>query len=53
MQKPINVFLFTDSRLNSLRMKEFNKKLNGGFVHLRLFPGSKAKQMDHPTVPML
>ena len=34
-------------------MKEFNKNLNGGIAHLKPFPGSKAKQMDHHAIPIL
>ena len=48
-----NVVIFTDSMLKSLRMREFNKNLNGGITHLKLFPGSKAKQMDHHVIPIL
>ena len=39
--------------LKSLRMKEFDKDLDAGFVYLKPFPGSKAKQMDHHTIPIL
>ena len=52
-QKPKNVVIFTDSMLKSLRMKEFNKNLNGGIAHLKPFPGSKAKQMDHCVISIL
>ena len=52
-QKPKNVVIFTDSMLKSLRMKEFNKNLNGGIAHLKPFPGSKAMQMDHHAIPIL
>ena len=52
-QKPKNVVIFTDSMLKSLRMNEFNKYLNGGIAHLKSFPGSKAKQMDHHVIPTL
>ena len=52
-QNPKNVVIFTDSMLKSLRMKEFNKNLNGGIAHLKPFPGSKAKQMDHYDIPIL
>ena len=34
-------------------MKEFNKYLNGGTAHLKPFPGSKAKQIDHYVIPIL
>ena len=39
--------------LKSLRIKEFNKYLNGGIAHLKSFRGSKAKQMDHHVIPIL
>ena len=52
-QKPKNVVIFTDSMLKSLRMNEFNKYLNGGIAHLKSFPGSKAKQMDHHVISTL
>ena len=48
-QKLRNAVLFTDSILKSLTMKEFNKKLDRGIAHLKRFPASKAKQMDHHT----
>ena len=51
-QKPKNV-VFTESMLKSLRMKEFNKYLNEDTAHLKSFPGSKAKQMDHHVIPIL
>lgn len=34
-------------------MKEFNRYLNGGIAYLKLFPGSKAKQLDHCTIHSL
>ena len=52
-QKPRNVALFIDSMFRLLCMKEFNKNLNGGIVHLKLFPGSKTEQMDHHTISNL
>ena len=52
-QKPKTVVICTDSMLKSLRMKEFNKNLNGGIAHLKPFPGSKAMQMDHHAIPIL
>ena len=52
-QNPKNVVIFTDSMLESLRMEEFNENLNGRIVHLKPFPGSKAKQMDHHAITIL
>ena len=34
-------------------MKEFHKNLNGSIAHLKSFPGSKAKQIDHHVIPIL
>ena len=34
-------------------MKEFNENLNGGIAHLKPFPGSKAKQVDHHAITIL
>ena len=48
-----NVVIFADSVLKSLRVKEFNRNLNGSIAHLKPFPGSKAKQMDHHSIPIL
>ena len=52
-QNPKNVVIFIDSMLKSLRMEEFNKNLNGDIAHLKPFPGSKTKQMDHHALPIL
>ena len=52
-QKPKKVVIFTDSMLKSLRMKKFNKYLNGGIAHLKPFSGSRAKQIDHHVIPIL
>ena len=51
--KPRDVALFTDIMLKSLRMKEFNRSLNGDIAHLKPFPGSKVKQLDHHAIPSL
>ena len=50
-QKPKNVFIFK-IMLKSLRMKKVSKYLNGGTAHLKSFPGSKTKQMDHHVIPI-
>ena len=50
--KTKNVVVFTDNMLKSLRMKKLNKHSDGGIAHL-IFPGSKAIQMDHHTIPIL
>ena len=45
--------LFTDSILKTLRMGELNRHINDGKVHLKSFPGSKANQLNHHTIPIL
>ena len=51
--KKKNIVLFTDSILKTLRMGELNRHINGGKVHLKSFPGSKANQLNHHTIPIL
>ena len=34
-------------------MGKFNSCINGPNVHLKSFPGYKAKQFDHHTIPVL
>ena len=34
-------------------MSELNRHINGGKVHLKSFPGSKANQLNHHTIPIL
>ena len=48
-----NIVLFTDSILKTLRMGELNRHINGGKVHLKSFPGSKANQLNHHIIPIL
>ena len=51
--KKKNIELFTNSILKTLRMGELNRHINGGKVHLKSFPGSKANQLNHHTIPIL
>ena len=32
---------------------ELNRHINGGQLHLKSFPGSKANQLHHHTIPIL
>ena len=34
-------------------MGELNRHINGGKVYLKSFPGSKANQLNHHTIPIL
>ena len=51
--KKKNIVLFTDSILKTLHIGELNRHINGGKVHLKSFPWSKANQLNHHTIPIL
>ena len=51
--KKKKVVLFTDSILKTLSMGKFNSCINGANVQLKSFPGCKAMQLDHHTIPIL
>ena len=52
-RKKKKVVLFTDSILKTLSMGKFNSCINGANVQLKSFPGCKATQLDHHTIPIL
>ena len=39
--------LFSDNIPKILEIKDFNTAVRGGRVHLKLFPGSEAVQLNH------
>ena len=51
--KSKNIVLLSDSILKRLRMAEFNRWINNGVVRLKSFPGTRAKQLDHHSIPVL
>ena len=52
--KAENILILSDSMLKTLRMREFNRLLKGkGIAHLKAFPGAKAKQLKHHSIPIL
>ena len=51
--KKKNIVLFTDSIMKTLRIGELNPHINARKGHLKLFPGSKAKQLNRHTIPIL
>ena len=51
--KKKNIVLFNDSILKTLHMDELSRHINGGKVHLKSFPGSKANQLNHHSIPIL
>ena len=52
-RKKKKVVLFTDSILKTLSMGKLNSCINGANVQLKSFPGCKAMQLDHHTIPIL
>ena len=48
--KKKNIVLFTDSIPKTLCMGELDRYINGGKVHLKSFPGSKANKLNHPIL---
>ena len=39
--------LFADIIPKGMRMKDLNSRVKGGKIHLKLFPGVKASQLNH------
>ena len=52
-KKRKKIVLFSDSILKNLRMGEFNSFIKKGEVSLKAFPGAKARQLNHYTIPLL
>ena len=53
MKKRKKIVLFSDSILKNLRMGEFNSFTKKGEASLKAFPGAKARQLNHYTIPLL
>ena len=52
--KSESILVLSDSMLKRLRMREFNRLLKGkGIAYLKAFPGAKAKQLKHHSIPIL
>ena len=52
-KKHKKIVLFSDSILKNLRMGEFNSFIKNGEFSLKAFPGAKARQLNHYTIPLL
>ena len=52
-KKRKKIVLFSDSILQNLQMGEFNSFIKKGEVSLKAFPGAKARQLNHRTIPLL
>ena len=53
MRKRKKIALFSDGILKNLRMEEFTSFIKKGEVFLKAFPGAKARQLSHHTIPPL
>ena len=53
LEKKKKVVLFNDSILKTLSMGKFNSCISGANFQLKSFPGCKAMQLDHHTIPIL
>ena len=45
--------LFADSTPKSMKIKDINRRVKGGKIHLKSFPGAKASQLNHYIKPTL
>ena len=52
-KKRKKIIIFSDSILKNLRMGEFNSFIKKREVSLKAFPGAKARQLNHYTIPLL
>ena len=52
-KKSNSILILTDSMLKTLRMGEFNQFLQEGKIHLKPFPGAKAKNLNHHSTAVL
>ena len=52
-KKRKKIVLFSDSILKNLQMGEFNSFIKKGEISLKAFPGAKAKELNHYTIPLL
>ena len=48
-----DIALFADSIPKGKRMKDLNSRVKGEKIHLKLFPGAKASQLNHYIKPTL
>ena len=45
--------LFSDSILRGTNIKEINRQIQGGRIHVKAFPGAKSTQLNHYVTPTL
>ena len=53
IHKKGNIALFSDSIPRGMNIKEINRQIQGGRIHVKAFPGSKSTQLNHYVTPKL
>ena len=47
------IVLFSDSIPRGMNIKEINRQIQGGRIHVKAFPGAKSRQLNHYVTPTL
>ena len=47
IHKKDNIALFSDSIPRGMNIKEINRQIQGGRIHVKAFPGAKSTQLNH------
>ena len=47
------IALFSDSIPRRMNIKEINRQIQGGRIHVKAFPGAKSAQLNHYVTPTL
>ena len=53
IHKKDNIALFSDSIPRGMNIKEINRQIQGGRIHVKAFPGAKSTQLNHYVTPTL
>ena len=53
INKKGDIALFSDSIPRGMNIKEINRQIQGGRIHVKAFPGAKSTQVNHYVTPTL
>ena len=53
IHKKGNIALFSDSIPRGINIREINRQIQGGRIHVKAFPGAKSTQLNHYVTPTL
>ena len=53
IHKKGDIALFSDSIPRGMNIKEINRQIQGGRIHVKAFPGAKSTQLNHYVTPTL